>query len=145
MAARAPEEIRHSIEANRAELGMAVEKLAPGGRGRHRLALPARANKKNIMIGAAVAGFVIGGGIAGVGRLLRRRWRGGPANVNGGWVGSGVPPDGGGSFRPLERLRLIGNERRARRTGERPPQSTNGSPTERMSRAARTPSLPSRR
>jgi hypothetical protein len=73
MAARSPEEIRRSIEANRAELGMAVEKL------RQEVAVVTdwrsqlRANQKNIMIGAAVAGFVIGGGIAGVGRLLRRR------------------------------------------------------------------------
>ena len=73
MAARSPEEIRRSIEANRAELGMAVEKL------RQEVAVVTdwrsqlRANQKNIIIGAAVAGFVIGGGIAGVGRLLRRR------------------------------------------------------------------------
>ena len=31
------------------------------------------AHKKQVLIGAAVAGFVLGGGIAGVGRLLRRR------------------------------------------------------------------------
>ena len=73
MAARSPEEIRRSIEANRAELGMAVEKL------RQEVAVVTdwrsqlRANQKNIMIGAAVTGFVIGGGIAGVARLLRRR------------------------------------------------------------------------
>ena len=30
-----------------------------------------RANQKNVLIGAAVAGFVLGGGIAGVGGLLR--------------------------------------------------------------------------
>lgn len=73
MAARSPEEIRRSIEANRAELGMAVERL------RQEVAVVTdwrsqlRANQKQIIIGAAVAGFVIGGGIAGVGRLLRRR------------------------------------------------------------------------
>ena len=73
MAARSPEEIRQSIEANRAELGMAVEKL------RQEVAVVTdwrgqlRANQKNVHIGAAVAGFVLGGGIAGVGRLLRRR------------------------------------------------------------------------
>ena len=32
-----------------------------------------RANQKNVLIGAAVAGFVLGGGIAAVGGLLRRR------------------------------------------------------------------------
>jgi hypothetical protein len=72
-ATRTPEEIRRSIEANRAELGMAVEKL------RAEVAVVAdwrgqlRANQKNVLIGAAVAGFVLGGGIAAVGGLLRRR------------------------------------------------------------------------
>ena len=70
---RSPEEIRRSIEANRAELGMAVEKL------RNEVAVVTdwraqlRANQKNVLIGAAVAGFVLGGGIAAVGGLLRRR------------------------------------------------------------------------
>ncbi len=71
--ARSPEEIRRSIEANRAELGMAVEKL------RGEVAVVTdwrgqlRANQKNILIGAAVTGFVLGGGIAALGGLLRRR------------------------------------------------------------------------
>jgi hypothetical protein len=73
MAARSPEEIRQSIEANRAELGMAVERL------RQEVAVVTdwrgqfRQHQKQVLIGAAVAGFVLGGGIAGVGRLLRRR------------------------------------------------------------------------
>ncbi|MEA2134906.1 MAG: hypothetical protein QOC68_2815 [Solirubrobacteraceae bacterium] len=72
-ATRTPEEIRRSIEANRAELGMAVEKL------RAEVAVVTdwrgqlRANQKNVLIGAAVAGFVLGGGIAAMGGLLRRR------------------------------------------------------------------------
>ena len=72
-APRSAEEIRRSIEANRAELGMAVEKL------RAEVAVVTdwrsqlRANQKNVLIGAAVAGFVLGGGIAAVGGLLRRR------------------------------------------------------------------------
>ena len=72
-ATRSPEEIRRSIEANRAELGMAVEKL------RNEVAVVTdwraqlRANQKNVLIGAAVAGFVLGGGIAAMGGLLRRR------------------------------------------------------------------------
>ena len=71
--ARSPEEIRRSIEANRAELGMAVEKL------RAEVAVVSdwrgqlRKNQKNVLIGAAVAGFVLGGGIAAMGGLLRRR------------------------------------------------------------------------
>ena len=70
---RSPEEIRRSIEANRAELGMSLEKL------RNEVAVVTdwrsqlRANQKNVLIGAAVAGFVLGGGIAAVGGLLRRR------------------------------------------------------------------------
>jgi hypothetical protein len=70
---RTPEEIRRSIEANRAELGMAVEKL------RAEVAVVSdwrgqlRKNQKNVLIGAAVAGFVLGGGIAAMGGLLRRR------------------------------------------------------------------------
>ena len=72
-APRSPEEIRRSIEANRVELGMAVEKL----RGEVAVVTDwraqVRANQKNIIIGAAVAGFVLGGGIAAVGGLLRRR------------------------------------------------------------------------
>jgi hypothetical protein len=70
---RTPEEIRRSIEANRAELGMALEKL------RTEVAVVTdwrahlRKNQKNVLIGAAVAGFVLGGGIAAVGGLLRRR------------------------------------------------------------------------
>ena len=71
--ARSPEEIRRSIEANRVELGMAVEKL------RAEVAVVSdwrgqlRKNQKNVLIGAAVAGFVLGGGIAAMGGLLRRR------------------------------------------------------------------------
>ena len=73
MAARTPEEIRQSIEANRAELGMAVEKL------RQEVAVVTDwrgqlvAHKKELLIGAAVAGFVIGGGIAAIGALVRSR------------------------------------------------------------------------
>jgi len=73
MPTRSLEEIRQSIEANRAELGMAVEKL------RQEVAVVTdwrgqlRQHQKQVLIGAAVAGFVLGGGIAGVGRLLRRR------------------------------------------------------------------------
>ena len=69
--ARTPEEIRRSIEANRAELGMAVDRL------RAEVAEIAdwrkQINKRRtqFLIGAAVAGFVIGGGIAAIGALVR--------------------------------------------------------------------------
>jgi hypothetical protein len=75
---RSPEEIRESIEANRAELGLAVERLrnevtkATDWRGHF------ERHKKEVLIGAAVTGFVLGGGIAAVTGLLtgRRRNRG---------------------------------------------------------------------
>lgn len=75
MSARSPEEIRASIEANRMELGVAVERLraevAEVTDWRRKL----RENNQQVLIGAAVAGFVVGGGIAAVGGLFRRRRR----------------------------------------------------------------------
>jgi hypothetical protein len=72
---RSPEEIRRSIEANRAELGLAVERfrgeVAEITDWRRHL----RNNQKEIMIGAAVAGFVLGGGIAAMTGLLTGRRR----------------------------------------------------------------------
>ena len=73
--ARSPSEIRASIEANRAELGLAVEKLRTEVSvvtdWRHQL----QAHKKEVIIGAAVAGFVLGGGIAAATGLLTGRRR----------------------------------------------------------------------
>jgi hypothetical protein len=74
-AARSPEEIRRSIEANRAELGMAVERL----RGEVTKATDWRAqirrHQREVIIGAAVAGFVLGGGIAAFTGLVTGRRR----------------------------------------------------------------------
>ncbi len=74
-AARTPEEIRRSIEANRAEFGLALERLrgevAEVTDWRKHL----RENQKQVMIGAAVAGFVLGGGIAAMTGLLTGRRR----------------------------------------------------------------------
>ena len=74
-AARTPEEIRRSIEANRNELGLAVERLrgevAEVADWRKHL----RNNQKQVMIGAAVAGFVLGGGIAAMTGLMTGRRR----------------------------------------------------------------------
>jgi uncharacterized membrane-anchored protein len=65
-ATRSAEEIRRSIEANRAELGLAVERL----RGEVQKATDWRAqlrrHQQQVVIGAAIAGFVLGGGIAGL-------------------------------------------------------------------------------
>lgn len=70
---RSPEQIRASIEANRAELGNAVERL------RTEVAVVTdwrrqiRDHQREVLIGAAVAGFVVGGGLAAIGGLFRRR------------------------------------------------------------------------
>ena len=77
MATRSPEEIRASIEQNRQELGRSLEKLRvevaelTDWRGQ------LRAHQRQVMIGAAVTGFVLGGGIAALGALAfgRRRRR----------------------------------------------------------------------
>jgi hypothetical protein len=75
MATRTPQEIRASIEANREHLGLAITQL------RSEVAVATdwrrqiEAHKKQVLIGAAVAGFVIGGGIAALSGLRRRRRR----------------------------------------------------------------------
>jgi hypothetical protein len=70
---RSAEEIRQSIEANRAELGIAVERLrgevtkATDWRGQF------QRHRKQVLVGAAVAGFVLGGGVAAMTGLLTGR------------------------------------------------------------------------
>jgi hypothetical protein len=75
MPQRSPEEIRRSIEANRAELAVSLQKLrgevAEVTDWRKHL----REHQQEVLIGAAVAGFVLGGGIAAIGGLLRRKKR----------------------------------------------------------------------
>jgi hypothetical protein len=75
-AARTPEEIRQSIEANRNELGMAVDRLRAEVIEVTDWRKQLRKHRKKALIGAAVAGFVIGGGIAAVTGLLggKREW-----------------------------------------------------------------------
>jgi hypothetical protein len=74
-ATRSPEEIRQSIEANRAQLGVAVDRL------RTEVAVitdwrrQLQTHKKQVIVGAAVAGFVLGGGIAAATGLLTGRRR----------------------------------------------------------------------
>jgi Protein of unknown function (DUF3618) len=70
-ATRSPEEIRRSIEANRAELGLAVDRLRAEVTEVTDWRKQLRIHRKEVMIGAAVAGFVLGGGIAALGGLLR--------------------------------------------------------------------------
>ncbi len=69
---RSPEEIRRSIEQERLQLARSIERL----KGEVSEATDWRAhivrNQQKVLIGAAVAGFVIGGGIGVIPRLFRR-------------------------------------------------------------------------
>jgi hypothetical protein len=75
MPTRTPDEIRRSIESNRAELALSLGRLrgevAEVTDWRKQIAR----HRKEVVVGAAVAGFVIGGGIAAIGGVLRRRRR----------------------------------------------------------------------
>jgi hypothetical protein len=75
MATRTPDEIRDSIERNRQQLGTSVQKLrvevARATDWRSQL----RRNEPKVLIGAAAAGFVLGGGIAALGGLVFGRRR----------------------------------------------------------------------
>jgi hypothetical protein len=70
---RTPEEIRASIETNRRELGLAIERLQGEVAELTNWRKKVAQNQKKILVGAAVAGFLIGGGIAGVTGLFRRK------------------------------------------------------------------------
>jgi hypothetical protein len=70
---RSPEEIRASIEANRQELGVAVERLRTEVVEFTDWRAHLQRHEKQVVVGAVVAGFVLGGGIAGVVGLFRRR------------------------------------------------------------------------
>jgi hypothetical protein len=73
MPQRSPEEIRASIAANRAELAVSMERL------RGEVAVVTdwrqqiRDHQQEVLIGAAVAGFVLGGGIAAMTGMLTGR------------------------------------------------------------------------
>jgi hypothetical protein len=70
-ATRSPEEIRRSIEANRAELGVAVDRLRAEVTELTDWRKQINKRRKQLLIGAAVAGFVLGGGVAALGGLVR--------------------------------------------------------------------------
>jgi hypothetical protein len=72
-ATRTPEEIRRSIEANRADLGLAVERLRAEVTEVTDWRKQIRKHRKQILIGAAVAGFVLGGGVAALTSLVGGR------------------------------------------------------------------------
>jgi len=71
MAPRTPEEIQRSIEAHRVELGMAVDRLRAEVAEVTDWRTQINKRRKKFLIGAAVAGFVIGGGIAALSGLVR--------------------------------------------------------------------------
>ena len=73
MAQRSPAEIRSSIETTRQELAFSVNDLRTKVSALTDWRRPLAENKQAAVVGAAVAGFVIGGGIAATVSLLRRR------------------------------------------------------------------------
>ncbi|HKO27084.1 MAG TPA: DUF3618 domain-containing protein [Solirubrobacteraceae bacterium] len=80
MPTRSPEEIRASIEHNRQELGSSLEKLRREVGELTDWRSQIRQHQRQVLIGAGIAGFVLGGGIAALGALAfggRRRRQGG--------------------------------------------------------------------
>jgi Protein of unknown function (DUF3618) len=69
MATRSPDEIRASIEQNRQELGTAVDRLRVEVVKLTDWRAQLRQYEPQVLIGAGVAGFVLGGGIAALGAL----------------------------------------------------------------------------
>jgi len=72
-ATRTPEEIRRSIEANRAELGLAVERLRAELTEATDWRKQINQHRKQILIGASLTGFVLGGGLGALTGLVRGR------------------------------------------------------------------------
>ncbi len=69
---RSPEQIRASIEQNRKELGEAIGRLQTEVQKATDWRKQLRTHQQQVVIGAAVAGFVIGGGIGGFFGLFKR-------------------------------------------------------------------------
>ena len=72
MPARSPQEIRASVEATRQELEFSINDLQSKVHQLGDWRSQIRQHRKQVLIGAAVAGFVIGGGIAAVSGVFRR-------------------------------------------------------------------------
>ena len=70
---RSPEEIRASIEANRAELGIAIERLRGEATEAADWRKHLRRNHQPAVMAAAGAGFLLGGGIGGLVDLVFHR------------------------------------------------------------------------
>jgi hypothetical protein len=73
MPQRTPSEIRTSIETTRQELAFSVNDLRAKVNTLTDWRRPLAENRQAAIVGAAVAGFVIGGGIAATVSLFRRR------------------------------------------------------------------------
>jgi hypothetical protein len=71
--ARSPEQIRTSIEETRRELAFSVNDLRSKVTELTNWRAQLVRNRQKALIGAAVAGFVIGGGVAATVSLIRRR------------------------------------------------------------------------
>jgi uncharacterized protein DUF3618 len=72
MAGRSPEEIRASVEATRQELQYSVNDLQGKINELTNWRAQLARHRKQVLIGAAVAGFVVGGGIAAFSGIFRR-------------------------------------------------------------------------
>ena len=72
-APRSPEEIRASVEATREELRYSLVDLQGKVNELSDWRAPLRRNRRAAVIGAAAAGFLIGGGVAATVSLFRRR------------------------------------------------------------------------
>jgi hypothetical protein len=69
--ARSPEEIRASVEATREDLRYSLVDLQSKVNQLSDWRAPLRRNRRAVLVGAAVAGFVVGGGIAAAVGFLR--------------------------------------------------------------------------
>jgi 50S ribosomal subunit-associated GTPase HflX len=72
MPERSAVEIRESVETNRRELARSIDKLQVEVSRLTDWRRQLREHRRQAIVGAAVAGFVVGGGIAAFSGLLRR-------------------------------------------------------------------------
>lgn len=73
MPSRTPEEIRASIEENRKELAVSLDKLRVEAVELADWRKQLRRNQRQVAIGAAAAGFVLGGGVGAFFGLFRKK------------------------------------------------------------------------
>ncbi len=73
--ARTPDQIRASIEQNRQELGQSLDKLRSEVTELTDWRGQMRRHQREVLIGAGIAGFVLGGGMAALGVIAFGRGR----------------------------------------------------------------------